>query len=615
MPHARGPFLEALHERVIVADAAMGSRLYELGMATGECSDQLNLTRPELVRQVHRENIDAGAELLEANAFSANRLKLAAFGLQDQVRPINHAAVALAREVAADRAYVAATVGPLPPRSGDIEELTDSDVADVFREQIIALVEAGPDLILLETFTDLDQLLIALAQAKALCDLPIVAQMSFPDGRHAPDGHDAADALAALRDTGADVVGTNCGQGVSKVLRAIEYVAPRVDAPLSAFPNAGLPENVHGRLLYLATPAYLADAAERLVDSGVSLIGGCCGTKATDIAAIVQRVGGREPVARKIVPRIVTKSIEPTALPPRPAPPFLRDLKARTAVLVELDPPRHASPRKLIDGAIALRDAGADAVTLGDSPLATLRMNSVIAADIVQRNAEIPAVAHLACRDRNLIGTQSLLLGAAALGVRHVLCITGDPAKLGENPDATSVYDLNSFKLVELVARLNQGRTLAGRELDKPTTFHVGVAFNPNVRNLDVETKRLKRKVERGADFVMTQATYDAKRMAEACDAARPLGVPVFAGVFPLLSSRHAEFLHNEFPGITMPDAVRRRMADSADPAAEGMAIARELIDAYRRCADGLYLVPPLNRYPIAVELLQYVHDQEASKR
>jgi homocysteine S-methyltransferase len=402
---------------------------------------------------------------------------------------------------------------------------------------------------------------------------------------------------------------------VSKVLRAIEYVGPRVDAPLSAFPNAGLPEQVHGRLLYLATPAYLADAAERLVDAGVSLIGGCCGTTATDIAAIAQRIAGRKPVARAIMPRVVAKPVEPTALPPRPAPPFLRDLKQRTNILVELDPPRHANPRKLIDGAIALRDAGADAVTLGDSPLATLRMNSVIAADIVQRHAEIPAVAHLACRDRNLIGMQSLLLGAAALGVRHVLCITGDPAKLGENPDATSVYDFNSFKLVELVARLNAGRTLAGRELDKPTTFHIGVAFNPNVRNLDVEAKRLQRKVERGADFVMTQATYDAKRMAEACDAARPLGVPVFAGVFPLLSSRHAEFLHNEFPGITMPDAVRRRMADSADPATEGMAIARELIDAYRTCADGLYLVPPLNRYPIAVDLLHYIHGRKASRQ
>lgn len=607
-------FLEGLDTRIIVGDGAMGSRLYELSAAPNICYDYLNVLRPELVRQVHHEYFNAGARLLETNSFSANRFKLASFGLEHHVAVINRLSVELAREVAGKQAFVAGAVGPLPGHSplGDIEELSEAQMAEAFREQVVTLADAGADVILLETFIDTAQIQLALREVKACCDLPVIAQMTFPDGRHAPDGVDALTALESLRRGGADVVGANCGHGMAKVIAVIEYLGSRTDAKLSAFPNAGMPQRVDGRYLYLATPQYIADAAEQLVRAGANLVGGCCGTSGSDIAAIAARVAKLKPVkrGRRVVAEPAVTAV--AAAPAIPAPDFLANLKRKTVVLVELDPPKTTDLQRVVRGARALKEAGADAVTLGDSPLAVMRMNSVIAGAIIERDVEIPAICHLSCRDRNLIGTQSLLLGADALGVRHVLAITGDPAKVGDHPESSSVYDLNSFKLIELITRMNRGQNHTGQSIGRPTAFHVGVAFNPNVRNLDVELKRLQRKIDRGASFVLTQAAFDADAVARACAAIGALRVPVFAAVFPLLSHRHAEFLHNEFPGITVPDVVRARMAkagpDKDAMAAEGMSIARELIDAYRACANGLYLIPPLNRHRIAVELLQYIH-------
>jgi homocysteine S-methyltransferase len=619
MPHRGKELLERIDQGVVIGDGAMGSRLYDLGVDPQDCYDAVNLTHPQIVRQIHGEYLQAGAQLLETNAFSANRLKLAAYHLDSQVVAINRRAVELAREVAGTQAYVAGTIGPLPATVSDTgEDLAEDLARDVFREQMVALAEAGADALILETFSDLRQIEWALREAKKHCDLPVIAQMTFPDGRHAPDGSDALAALETLHRLGADVVGTNCGRGVAMVQRVVEYVGPRIDARLSAYANAGLPEQVGGRYLYLATPEYIADAAERMVKAGVRLIGGCCGTTARDIAAIATRVRwlavGARPAPRESGPGVESgeqTKVQPavTAGPAPIVPDFLADLRRKTVILVELDPPKNADLPRLIRGAKLLKDAGADALTLGDSPLATLRMSGLMVAPTIQRETDLPVICHIACRDRNVIGTQSMLLAASALGVHQVLAITGDPAKVGDHPDAANVYDLNSFQLVKLISRLNQGHNHVGRAIGRPTSFCIGVAFNPNVRNLDVEVARLRKKVANGAQFAMTQAVFDATVMRRACAAIKDLGIPVFAGVFPLLSHRHAQFLHNEFPGISIPEAVRQRMADAGPDmdamAAEGLAIAHELIEEFRACADGLYLIPPLNRAALAAQIIR----------
>ncbi len=613
------PFLDALRERVLVGDSAMGSRLYELGAPVNQSSDYLNVLQPDLIRQIHRENLEAGADILETNTFSANRYKLARFGLEGQVAEVNRRGVELAREVAGDGAYIAGAVGPLPGGLTDlsIEELPEADIRAAFREQITALAEAGADLILLETFTEFAQIRVALEEAKACCKLPVIAQMTFPDGQHAPDGSDAFEALESLHRAGADVVGTNCGQGVAKVLKAIEYLGRRTNAKLSAFANAGLPQRVGGRMLYLATPEYIAESVVRMVEAGANIVGGCCGTTARDVATIAAKVKGMKPAARHVTIH-VGPAAEKAAAPPKTIPNFLARLKTKPVVLVELDAPKNTDVQKFIRGVQLLQQAGADAVTIGDSPLATMRMNGFMLAALVARECDIELVCHLACRDRNLIGTQGLLLGADAMGVRNVLAITGDPARLGDYPDATSVYDFNSFKLLELIAKLNGGASLSGQSLARPTRFTAGVAYNPNVRNIDVEAKRLAKKVERGAQFAMTQAVFDVQTLKRAVDAAKPLGIPIFAGIYPLVSHRNAEYLHNEFPGMTICQEVRDRMAaagpDKAKMLAEGMAIAKELIEQFLSIADGLYLIPPFNRAQVAAELTQFIHSKASAK-
>ena len=612
-------FLESLDNHVLVGDGAMGSRLYELGIALDISYDHLNLSKPELVRQVHNEYLKAGSNVLETNTFSANRLKLSSFGLEAQLQQINREGVLLARDIAGGNAFVAGAVGPLPQQSPNvnIDQLSEDDVRQIYREQILELAEAGADVIQLETFSDVQQLVWVLEEVKRSCQLPVVAQLTFLDGHRTAAGDDAYTSLELLASRGADVIGTNCGRGVANVLRVIEYICARTDAKISAYPNAGLPEEVDGRYMYLATPEYLADSAEQMARSGANLIGGCCGTGPADIAAIADRIGTIRPAKRARI-----SVIEPSAAPAQPAvaqtsePEFLTRLRQKTVVLVELDAPKTTDYQKVLQGAKALKAAGVDAITVGDSPLATLRMDGFVMGAMIQQQAGVSVVCHLACRDRNIIGTQGLLLGAHAQGIRVVLALTGDPAKLGNQPGASSVYDLNSFKLCELISRLNAGENFSGQSIGEPTRFSIGVAFNPNVRNLEVEVRRLKRKVNAGAAFALTQAVFDAETMRRGCEAVAELGIPVFAGVFPLLSNRHAEFLHNEFPGITVHEQVRKRMksakGDKALMAAEGMAIARELIDDYREYASGLYLIPPLNRHQVAIELIEHIHSANA---
>jgi len=603
---------EILRQRVLVGDGAMGTELYRRGVPIGVCFDELNLTRADLVGQVHSDYIDAGAEIIETNTFGANRLSLAAFGLAERVREINIAGVEIAKQAAAGRGVlVAGSVGPLPARDADesAAERTDEQVYEVYREQIEALAEAGADCIILETFTDLEELHLALRAAKDVADLAVIAQLTFHHAAGTVSGVDVYSALAGLVDAGADVVGTNCGRGVAHVLRIVEEFASRSDAFVSAFPNAGLPEYVGGRVMYLASPQYMADMAEKMVEAGANIVGGCCGTGPREIAAMAERIKGRSPAVRVRRPAPVAKvAVEPVKPPPRKT--FLDRLPQRKAVFVELDPPYGLNYDRLLEAARGAARLGVDGVMMGDCPLATLRMSNIAAAAVVQREVGVECIVHVSCRDHNLIGLQSLLMGAWALGIRSVLAITGDPAKMGNQPGASSVYDLNSIGLIRLIAGLNRGVNFAGASVERATDFTICCAFNPNVKNLAAEVRKLLRKVQAGAQCAFTQLVFDVDRFAAAVRSVRDAGItiPVIAGVMPLLSARNCEFIHNELPGCSVPDEIRRRMArtDRRSGPKEGLAIAREIIERIWDCCDGVYIVPPLNKYDLAAALAEF---------
>jgi homocysteine S-methyltransferase len=414
--------------------------------------------------------------------------------------------------------------------------------------------------------------------------------------------------LQGLADAGADVVGTNCGRGVANVLHIVEDFGAQSHAPISAFANAGFPEYIGGRVMYLASPEYLASMAERMVEAGANIVGGCCGTGPREIEAIARRLAGRRPVRRIVRPVPRAAPAEPAVLPPKRET-FIDRAREKGLVFVELDPPYGLNYEKVIEGARVLRSAGVHAITLGDSPLAALRMSPIAMAGIVQREVGIECIVHLSCRDRNLIALQGDLMGAWATGIRNVLVITGDPAKTGNQPGASSVYDVNSIGGIKLVAGLNEGVNMAGASIRRATGFTIGCGFNPNFKNLQFEVNKLKRKVDAGARYVMTQLVFDAERFAESVRMIREAGidVPVFPAIYPLLSRRNAEFIHNELPGARLPDSVLQRMqqADSAAGVKEGARIARELIEQMWPLADGIYLVAPMNRHELVLELVE----------
>jgi homocysteine S-methyltransferase len=634
--------LARLREEVLLGDGALGTMLSERGVDRATNYERLNLTHPEIVRELHGAYVEAGARLIETNTFGANRTKLALgpghvaqpVGVHE-VSDLNRAGVALARSVARDRAYVAGSVGPLADRAGSLEHAppTDDEVREVFREQVVALADAGADVLMLETFTDLHQLLLALEMVKKHTDLPVVCQMAFHERGHTFGGVHATTAVEALTKAGADVVGANCGRGVRCVMAAVEAMTQTGDVLVSAFPNAGLPAYVDGRYIFGAPLPYLTDCGERMVAQGVNLLGGCCGTTPEYVRRIAERLAGRKPAPRVrgagfqpasvrqgsslphteavlITGSILERYAEEPVVRPRPRP----------LVIVELDPPKDLRYEPVVRRAQQLRDMGVDAITMADNPVATLHMGNMALAQIVQREADVPVIVHLTCRDHNLLGLQSLLLSAHVMGLHHLLALTGDPAKVGNQPGATSVYDLNSFGLVELIRKFNRGVNNTGQPLGRPTRFVVGVAFNPNTRNLAGQVVRLRKKMLAGAHFAMTQPIYDPERFDQMVEAVRDLPspdgslthFPVLVGCMPLLSERNAEYLHNEVPGIVLTDEARRRMKGLSGPEGRrmGLRICQELIDHMAERVDGFYLIPSQMRTEMAVDLVAHLNQR-----
>ncbi|MBJ6750811.1 bifunctional homocysteine S-methyltransferase/methylenetetrahydrofolate reductase [Geomonas anaerohicana] len=617
-------FLDRIAQGVLIGDGAIGTMLYAKGVAPEANFEHLNLVRPELVLELHREYVAAGAQVIETNTFGANCAKLSAIGLGGKVAEINRKGAQLARSAADGHdVFVAGSIGPLGRGKSD---LAPEQIADCFRVQAAALAEGGVDLLILETFSELDELLTALAAAKET-GLPVVANLAFGEGGRLPGGTSAEGAARALAAAGADVVGANCGAGPLELLATVKRIAAACSLPLAAYPNSGFPEYIDGRYIYRTTPEYFADRAEELVAAGASLVGGCCGTTPDHIRAMAARMQPtplspreRAPEGRvRALPRSESAATS-EALTPSPSPEGRGELQAgflarwgtEPVITVELDPPKGLDCEKVLAGSRALKEAGANAINLAENPLARVRMGNLALASLIRREVGIEVIAHVTCRDRNLIGMQSELMGASLLGVSSILAVTGDPASLGDEAGASSVFDLNSFTLIKLLSDLNSGVNALGNPLGSGTGFTIGAAFNPNTQNMEVQVRRLVKKVANGARFAQTQPIYDLARFEDMMERTAHLGIPVLPGVLPLVSGRNAEFLHNEVPGIVIPEEIRKRMAGKSgdEGVAEGLAIAKEFIDAASAKAGGFYLIPPFGKYEIAVELVRFIKNR-----
>ncbi|MCE5248863.1 bifunctional homocysteine S-methyltransferase/methylenetetrahydrofolate reductase [bacterium] len=585
-------FLDEIRSTVLIGDGAIGTELFARGASLNTGVERLNLLAPDMVLELHKDYVAAGSRVIETNTFGANRLNLEKYGAGHEARDIIAAGVKLARKAAGKNIYVAGSVGPLPLIEG--EPLSDSEQDSLFSDQITALQESGVDLLIFETFIDLNQLLRALALARSLTGIPIIAQMAFESGGRTASGDSAEQFLQSCIKAGADVVGANCGSGVQSVVDAIGTIAP-FGIPMSAYMNAGFAERIEDRFIYIAPHDYLAKKAAELVHSGVRLVGGCCGTGPDTIRAIVKALSEGKyvvpaPIHVEARPATGIEALPEPAVSKIPAPPH--------GILVELDPPKRPDISALLKSAETLKKAGVQAFTLADNPLASVRVDVLTAAGALMQKTGMPVIPHLTGRDRNRIGLQSTILGAHVLGIRSLLCVTGDPIRMYHETNTSGVFDVTSIGLVKLVSEFNSGQRLNEQG---HTSFSIGVALNPNVRSIDGQIGKLRRKIDAGAHFVLTQPIFDIERLdtlQDALDKAH-IHIPVYIGLMPLKSSGQADYLHFEVPGIYIPDTIRERLGRYTEPAdqqTEGIAIARELVERMAPRVYGLYLISSMNR-------------------
>lgn len=600
--------LKTLKERILVGDGAMGSLLYSYGV--DRCFEEHNLTHPEQVLHIHQAYIDAGADIIQTNTYGANYIKLARHGLEDQVKEINEAAVKLAKQAANDETFILGTIGGIHGSQASIN--TTEEIKRSFREQLYCLLLEGVDGLLLETYYDFDELKTVLKIAREATDIPIITNVSMHEAGVLQNGISLADALAELETLGADVVGVNCHLGPHHMLKSLASVPLPKKALLAVYPNASFPGYQDGKLFYENKPDYFENYAEKFREAGVHLIGGCCGTTPEHITALNKGLNNRKPIQeKKVIPFDTAIKATSTVLN---KPNLVETVKKRHSVIVELDSPKHLNTEKYFEGAKALQEAGVEAITLADNSLASPRICNASMASLIKQKFDATPLVHITCRDRNLIGLQSHLMGLHTLGITELLAITGDPTKIGDFPGATSVFDVTSFQLLELIQRFNEGISWSGKSLQQKTNFTVAAAFNPNVRYLDRATNRLQKKIECGADYFITQPIYNRQQIIDVYEATKNLGVPIYIGIMPLTSTQNAEFLHNEVPGIKLTDEVRKRMAftnqNRALATQEGLKIAEELIDTALELFHGIYLVTPFTRYDMTVHLTNYIHNK-----
>jgi methionine synthase / methylenetetrahydrofolate reductase(NADPH) len=604
--------LERLKTEILTGDGAVGTMLYAKGVSLESNFEHLNLVRPSLVLELAREYVAAGAQVIETNTFGANHTKLAAIGLGHKVAEINAAGVRIARQAAAQGSgvLVAGSVGPLLLLKGDERELTGPEMEAVFRLQCRSLAAEGIDFFLLETFSALPQLSAAVRAARET-GLPVCACMAFLEGGRSGDGTPVEAFCHAMEQAGADMVGANCGAGPLELVKVVGRLAGLTAKPIAAYANSGFPEYHDGRYIYRTTPDYFAAMAREMAAAGANLIGGCCGTTPEHIAAVARGLAGARPQTRMQAPAVSISGPAEKAIPGRTS--FLDTWGQHKVITVELDPPRGLDCARILEGSRRLKEAGADAINLAENPLARPRMGNIALGSLIQREVGLEVIVHVTGRDRNLIGMQSDLMGASLLGLRSILAVTGDPATMGDHAGATSVFDLHSFTLIKLLADLNSGVNAIGNAIGSGTGFTIGAAFNPNTKNTALQVQRLRKKVANGAVFAQCQPIYDPALFFETLELTRDCGIPILPGIMPLVSERNAEYLHNEVPGISVPDSIRRRMKglDKEAGVREGLAIAREFIQATFAVAGGFYLIPPFGKYELALELINYIHSLE----
>jgi methionine synthase / methylenetetrahydrofolate reductase(NADPH) len=613
-------------DRVTIFDGAMGTMLYARGVYINRSYDELNLLNPDLVREVHEDYVRAGAEVIETNTFGATRHNLTQFGLEGNLRLINVAAARIARQAAGDRAYVAGAVGPLGLRIEPYGPTSFDEAKEMFKEQIAALLDGGVDLFVLETFSDVSEMRQAIRAVRELCDLPIIAQMTIlPDG-NTSFGTTPEVFTARLDEWGADVIGLNCGVGPSIVLTAIEKMRAVTNKKLSAQPNAGLPRDVQGRQFYMCSPEYMAKYAKRLIQAGVKFIGGCCGTTPSHIKLLSDTVRAASPRRGRTME--VAKPVRIEELTPADIQIVPMEERSRWArkisngefvTTVEVLPPKGCDAQKTLESIRLLKDAGVDAVNIPDGPRAQTRMSAQATALLVEREIGLEAVLHYCCRDRNLLGMMSDLLGAAALGLRNLLLITGDPPKMGPYPDATAVFDIDAIGLTNMVNKLNHGLDLGNNPIGCPTAFCIGVGVNPGAINLEEEIKRFEYKVEAGAEYAITQPVFDAEQLCSFLKRIEHVRIPIVAGIWPLVSFRNAEFLHNEVPGVRVPQSIMERMRQASARGKEagrdeGLKIAREMLLETRDVIQGVQVSAPFNNVRYALEVFSALEEFRGNK-
>lgn len=616
-------FLERLKQSPVLCDGAMGTLLYAKGIFINRSYDELNLSQPDLIRGIHHDYLQAGAEIIETNTFGANSFRLARHSVADKVRDINRAGVRLAREAAKSfDVWVAGSVGPLGTRIEPLGKTSYQEARDAFREQIQALVESGVDLLILETFGYLEEIHQAMLAARDVHpSITLVAQVTIDEDGNCLDGSDPQTFTPKLAEWGADVIGCNCSVGPVAMLDAMERVRALTPLPLAAQPNAGIPRSVDGRNIYLCSPEYMASYARKFVAAGVRLVGGCCGTTPDHIRVMKSalRVGearGRIAAARSSTTQPAPPPI--AAVPLEKRSPLGAKLAAgEFATMVEIVPPKGIDVSKEVEGARFLKSVGVDGVNIPDSPRASARMSNQALSLLIQREVGIDAILHYTCRDRNVLCIQSDLLGAAAVGIRNLICITGDPPKMGNYPDATAVFDVDAIGLVNIVHNLNRGLDLGGNSIGVGTGFVIGVGANPGLTDLDEEIRRFEFKVEAGAEYVVTQPVFDLRLLEVFLRRIEHCKIPLIAGIWPLVSVRNAEFMKNELR-VSVPDSILERMARAQNPEAaraEGVAIAREMLMACRQMTQGAQISAPMGRYSSAVDVLEALGTEPAASR